>query len=516
MRRILFSVVLITFFAPVIGFAQILSWQYTGSLNETRWVDNLVTLPNGTVLTAGGVNENGDVLASCEIFNPASATWSETTPMNQARQSHTITTLPDGRIVVIGGQTTGEYDSPEQTNSIEIFDPSTKTWSSGGALIVARQNHTATLLEDSTILIVGGYSVTGDAPTIDTTGDSIITYPGGNNFLASCEIYNPATHSSRLVAHLIQGRDEHSATLLKTGEVLVEGGRVGGADGTYFNECEIYNPVNNTWRVIDPMAQPRIIGCLTTFSDGTTLASGGRNSPNSCAPGSEILDPSTLTWSSTDPMKLPVHWPANVLLPFNNFIATGGLTDGDLELPNDITGTATCEWYDRFDRKWYYAPKMNQARCKHAAVYLHQELNLSLPFDLVLVAGGLTGDNTYTNTCEILDIGSSALASYKANLNPDNTLSVSQKLDMAQNVSLAVLGNTGATPVALFSLDKNENARLEIVNSVGVPVEEVANMSFTKGVHNLPLNILGLSAGAYFVCLETLSGNAMGKLLVIK
>ncbi|HZV13650.1 MAG TPA: T9SS type A sorting domain-containing protein, partial [Candidatus Kapabacteria bacterium] len=284
----------------------------------------------------------------------------------------------------------------------------------------------------------------------------------------------------------------------------------------YLNECEIYNPVNNTWRVIDSMTQTRTIGCLTTFSDGTTLASGGRNSPISCAPGSEILNPSTMTWSNTDPMKQPVHWPATVLLPLDNFISTGGLTDADFESSNDVTGTATCEWYDRFDRRWYYAPKMNQARCKHAAVYLHQECNLSLPFDLVLVAGGLTGNNTYTNTCEILDIGSSALASYKTTLNPQSTLSVSQKLDMTMNVSLAILGNTSASPIALFSLDKNENAKIDIVNSVGQVVNEVTNTSFTQGIHSLALNTSGLPAGVYFVRLEALSGNALSKLLVVR
>jgi len=493
------------------GLAQILSWQYTGSMNETRWLNNLVVLPDGTVLTAGGVDQTGQTLSSCEIFNPATASWSETSPMSTPRQTHTITALPDGRIVVTGGQITGEYDGAVETNSIEIFDPTSHTWSNGGTMMTARQSHTATLLEDSTILITGGYNSAGEFFV-----DSSVTPSGSNNVLASCEIYNPQTLTSHYVTPLILGRHDHSATLLGTGEVLVEGGRSGGSSSIYMNECEVYNPVNNTWRVIDPMSQPRIIGCLTTFSDGTTLASGGRNTDATCAPGSEILDPTTMMWSNTDSMKQPVHWPANVLMPFDNFLATGGLTSGELSSQIDVNGTATCEWYDKYDKVWYYAPQLNQARCKHAAVYLHQECNLSLPIELVLVAGGLTGNNTFTNSCEILDIGSSALADYKTELNPAGTMAVPQKLTAGANVSLAVLGNTGSEPVVIFSLDRNENAKVEIVNSVGNVVDEAVNTLFSQGVHDITLNTSNLQPGVYFVRLEAMSGSALGKLLVVK
>jgi len=510
MRRfiLVFAAVL---FCTTTVFSQLLSWQYTGPLNETRWLANLALLPNGTVLATGGQNQNVQALASCEIYNPSTGTWTETAPMSIPRQTHTITNLPDGRIVVTGGQINGDYDSPLETNSIEIFDPATNTWSDGGTMKTARQSHTATLLDDSTILITGGYNAQGEVTT-DSSGAYIQT----NYFLSSCEIYNPYTRTSVYVAPMHLGRHDHSAALLNTGEVLVEGGRIGGSDGTYLNEAEIYNPVNNTWRVIAPMAQARTIGCLTTFSDGTVLASGGRNSPNSCAPGSEILNPATETWSNTDPMKQPVHWPANVLLPFNNFITMGGLTDADFISSNNIVGTATCEWYDRFDEAWYYAPKMNQARCKHGAVYLHQENNLSLPFDLIMVAGGLTGDQTYTSSCEVLDVGANALASYKANLNSQQPLGIPQSLDKAAPVSLTVLGNSGSTPVALFSLDKNEFARLEVINSSGIVVSEYANQTYSQGVHSQSLDISNLPTGAYFVRLIAPSGSAFGKLLVVK
>src|SRR5579872_5347190 len=87
------------FFVSTTAYSQLLSWQYTGSMNQTRWVNNMVVLPNGKVLTAGGVDQNGQVLASAEIFDPATAQWTCTAPLETARQRFTMTRIPDGRIV---------------------------------------------------------------------------------------------------------------------------------------------------------------------------------------------------------------------------------------------------------------------------------------------------------------------------------------------------------------------------------------------------------------------------------
>ncbi|HET7152830.1 MAG TPA: kelch repeat-containing protein, partial [Candidatus Kapabacteria bacterium] len=250
----------------------------------------MVALKDGRALSMGGYDANGTPLQSCEIYDPATEKWSETTPMSIARARETATVLPNGKVVVIGGEYAGDSYSGTPTNSVEIFDPPTETWSSAGTIIDARQNHTATLLEDGTILLTGGYS--------------------GYGFLNSCEIYDPVSQTSHLVAPLIEERYDHQAILLSTGEALVAGGRIGGTDGIFLNECEIYNPVNNTWRQVDSMSQPRQSGfILTQFSDNTILAAGGRNTSTSAGPGSETLDLSTGQWSqTTTPMKQQSVW----------------------------------------------------------------------------------------------------------------------------------------------------------------------------------------------------------------
>src|SRR2546430_3846172 len=76
----------------------------TGNLNTARCQHTATLLPNGMVLVAGGVDSNGNVSASSELFDPASGTWTATTGnLNTARYSHTATLLPNGMVLVAGG-----------------------------------------------------------------------------------------------------------------------------------------------------------------------------------------------------------------------------------------------------------------------------------------------------------------------------------------------------------------------------------------------------------------------------
>ena len=51
------------------------------------------------VLVAGGL---GPVLASAELYDPASGTWTPTDSLNTARAQHTATLLPNGMVLVAG------------------------------------------------------------------------------------------------------------------------------------------------------------------------------------------------------------------------------------------------------------------------------------------------------------------------------------------------------------------------------------------------------------------------------
>ena len=86
-------------------------------------------------------------------------------------------------------------------------------WTYTGNLNVTRsEGPTATLLTSGKVLVVGGR-----------------TCSGGNCFtLNSAELYDPATGKWSFTGTLNTGRDNHTATLLTDGKVLVAGGESAG------------------------------------------------------------------------------------------------------------------------------------------------------------------------------------------------------------------------------------------------------------------------------------------------
>src|SRR5262249_34862200 len=95
--------------------------------------------------------------------------------------------------------------------SAELYDPTTGTFTATGNLITGRESHTATLLLDGSVLIVGGH---GGVPVSG----------GGYDKLASAELYDPVTGTFNSTDRMGVGRDNHVATLLNDGEVLITGG----------------------------------------------------------------------------------------------------------------------------------------------------------------------------------------------------------------------------------------------------------------------------------------------------
>src|SRR5581483_9519721 len=172
------------------------SWAATGSLNAARDSHTATLLPNGMVLAAGGFGVSG-VLASAELYDPASENWTSTGTLNTARAQHTATLLPDGMVLVAGGFDNGINVSA----SAELYDPASGTWTSTGSLNTARTSHTATLLPNGMVLVAGGFGVSGD--------------------LASAELYDPASGTWTSTGSLNTARSLHTATLLPNGMVLV-------------------------------------------------------------------------------------------------------------------------------------------------------------------------------------------------------------------------------------------------------------------------------------------------------
>ena len=75
--------------------------------------------------------------------------------MSKPSAGHSLTLLPDGKVLVAGGSHPVRIDSSIYTTT-EIFDPATNSWSPGPELSEPRTNHSATLLPDGRVLLIGG------------------------------------------------------------------------------------------------------------------------------------------------------------------------------------------------------------------------------------------------------------------------------------------------------------------------------------------------------------------------
>ncbi len=463
------------------------TWQFTGSLNTERRLETINVLQNGKVLVTGGDDMEGNALASCEIYDPATASWSYAASMQFPRERHTSNELSDGRIVIIGGNT-NNINEWIATPSIEIYDPSTDTWTPGGSMYVPRENHTSTLINDSMILISGGL-----------TGQE-----GNWQVLTECEIYNVNSLQCTVTGSMSQLRHDHAAALLSDGTVLVAGGRTGGAGSDYLAECEIFNPSSGTWAIAPPMPEARIAPITAVFSDNSVLIAGGRKDDNDAAEAADVYSPGAPAWTAVQNILVPSTWQGGTVLPGDRLLMTGGIIGGDWSDPSGQSpvNTPTCEWYDKPNQQWYYAPTMNEPRAEHGAVTFTQTVNSGLPTQLVLVVGGIIGVATVTNTCEVLDVGSGAIANYIAH--QESIESAVAPANAPANMLTISYTNNG--PALDLVLAASENVTTELVSIDGRVVFNMdEQLAGGEHVLNLPSS---LASGMYLVRVNA-GGNVM-------
>src|SRR5262245_14684326 len=106
------------------------------------------------------------VLLLVETVAPQSeraARWEPRASLPEGRGDHTATPLPDGRVLVVGGQS--DANAPNTAlNKATAYNAQSDTWTEVAAMSAPRSGHTATLLPDGRVLVVGGEQSAGGAP----------------------------------------------------------------------------------------------------------------------------------------------------------------------------------------------------------------------------------------------------------------------------------------------------------------------------------------------------------------
>ena len=196
------------------------SFHATGNMTTARGAHAAALLLNGKVLIAGGDPSNTVFLApgTAELFDPSTGTFTATGNTNNSRSGPTATLLLDGTVLVAGGDFNGGIGLIDLI-SAELYDPNAGTFTLVGNMTIGRVDHTATRLNDGTVLITGG----------DNTHLAEV--------FSSAEIYTPASQTFVSVGSMAFQRASHTATLRATGKVQVSGGTLGVTTVT-----ELYDP----------------------------------------------------------------------------------------------------------------------------------------------------------------------------------------------------------------------------------------------------------------------------------
>ena len=129
------------------------SWKAAAPLPVPEVSQAALLLTNGDVLMTGGEDvKDGRPTRVVQRYHTAAGTWSTVAAMRQERIGHTATLLKDRRVLVVGGL--GKKLQP--LNSVETYDPVRDRWASTVPLPDVRFSHSATLLPDGRVLVVGG------------------------------------------------------------------------------------------------------------------------------------------------------------------------------------------------------------------------------------------------------------------------------------------------------------------------------------------------------------------------
>ena len=103
------------------------------------------------MLVAGGEDAGHNPIFTAEIYDPATGLWTETANLTASREEHTANLLPNGSVLAVGG-----IGVPFSTlASAEYFGVGLWHAISRG-LHTARTEHTATTLLDGSVLVAGG------------------------------------------------------------------------------------------------------------------------------------------------------------------------------------------------------------------------------------------------------------------------------------------------------------------------------------------------------------------------
>jgi hypothetical protein len=272
--------------------------------------------------------------------------------MNSARADQTSTLLNNGTVLIAGGSS---------LSSAELYTPSTQSFTVTGSMETARSSHTATLLANGFVLVAGGPDNTA-------------------------ELYNPSNGSFTPTGNMTSTRSSHTATLLNNGLVLIVGGY--DENSLALASAELYDPATGTFTATGNLVTGRASHTATLLNNGQVLITGGYDINGNVLASAELYNPVSQTFAATGNMN-------NVRVGHTATLLNGGtvLIAGGVD--NSFDTFATAELYDSTSGTFTLTGSLNTARVYQTATLLNN--------GTVLVAGGTAGTGGVFNSAELYD-----------------------------------------------------------------------------------------------------------------
>src|ERR1700682_502803 len=229
-------------------------WAVTRSMAHGRWYPSVISLGDGRVLAAAGLDENGHPNQSLETFFHHSDYWQQVAMPGGfgglPLYAH-LYLLADGSVFYAGGHMD---DAPAAPLGLDLTrSPATTTPVDGLSHIDARDQCASVLLppaQDQRVMIIGG-AIADNAPT------------GGGNAIANVDVidFTQPHPAYPPVPPMHVARKHVNATLLPDRTVLVTGGSRHAETRTEAtNHAEIFDPAHPEHRWAAPPARAGVWG----------------------------------------------------------------------------------------------------------------------------------------------------------------------------------------------------------------------------------------------------------------
>ncbi len=293
----------------------------------------------GRIIVAGGVDSNGALLNTVEVFDGNS--WTLGTPIPTPRQM--LAAASDGKVVYTVGGTNGTTELA----TVEAYDPAAKSWTRLPDLPQPRGD-LGVAIADRRLVAVGGQSA--------------------GQVLKSVSVLDLTTNTWAGLPDMATAR--HGMAVDAVGQAVYSiGGSSDVGDGQATSSAEALQlPPRRMqpaaqWRSLPDAPTARLMTAWTVLDDKIWIVGGLRDGV--ALQTVESYDPRTGVWQPQPPLPMPLHHAAAAT--YRGEVVVLGGTSGDL-------AQASAKVFALRGGKWVELPNLTHARAALAAAVVGDKL----------------------------------------------------------------------------------------------------------------------------------------------